>query len=375
MRLTLVIGALRCGGAERVLTTLANGWQRDGHAVTVVTLQGREPPFFPLDPAVSLAPLGVGRPSRHLLDAVTGNAVRVRALRAAFRRSRPDVVVSFLTTANVLVLVAALALAVPVIVSERNHPGLSPLPPAWRWLRKRLYPRADAIVVQTRRTAEWFPRRDQSRLVVIPNAVERPNDVAPEAAGGRGGTVLGVGQLHRQKGFDLLVRAFAAAAGRGEDWSLVIAGEGPERQALAALATSSGVADRVRLIGRRTDIQRIYAAADVFALPSRYEGFPNVLLEAMAAGLPAVAADCPTGPREIIRDEQNGLLVETENVEALALALSRLITDASLRRRLGAEAARVVETYDADAIQQRWSALIAEVAGSRRGGQLHPYLR
>ena len=376
MRLTLVIGSLRCGGAERVLTTLANGWQRDGHSVTVVTLQGREPPFFPLDPAVSLAPLGVSRPSRHVLDAVAGNTVRVHALRTAFRRSRPDVIVSFLTTANVLVLIAALALAVPVIVSERNHPGLSPLPPVWRWLRQRLYPRADVIVVQTRRTAEWFSRRLQPRIVVIPNAVARAVTAGRRRAGrAGGGTVLGVGQLHRQKGFDLLVRAFAAAAGRRDGWDLVIAGDGPERRALAALATSCGVSDRVRLVGRRTDIERLYAAADVFALSSRYEGFPNVLLEAMAAGLPPVAADCPTGPREIIRDEQNGLLVETENVEALTLALSRLITDANLRRRLGAEAARVVETYDADAIRQRWNALTTEVAGSRRGGRPHPHLR
>ena len=377
MRLTLVIGGLRCGGAERVLSSLANGWRRDGHTVTLVTLQGgRESPFFPLDPGVSLTPLGVSRPSRHVLDAVATNVRCVRALRAAFRQSRPDVIVSFLTAANVLSLLAAAGLPAPVIVSERTHPALCPLPGVWRWLRKRIYPRARAVVVQTDRVAAWFPGWMRSRVVVIPNPVARPNHSGARKAGPEGrGAVLGVGRLTREKGFDLLIRAFAEATRPHDGWDLVVAGDGPERQALAGLAASCGVADRVRLIGRQADIRHTYAAADIFALPSRFEGFPNALLEAMAAGLPAVAADCLAGPREIICNERNGLLVKTENVKALALALSRLITDASLRQRLGAEAARVVDTYDAEAIRQRWNALMMKVAGSRRGGRPHPSLR
>ena len=375
MRLTLVIGSLRCGGAERILAWLANGWRRDGHAVTLVTLQGgRESPFFRLDPGVSLAPLAVSRPSRHILDAVMTNVGRVRALRAAFRQSRPDVIVSFLTTTNVLALLAAAGLPAPVIVSERVHPALCPLPGVWRWLRKRLYPRARAVVVQTDRATAWFPGRMRSRVVVIPNPVARPDRAGPRKTRPDGhGTVLGVGRLTRQKGFDLLIRAFAEATRPHDGWDLVIAGEGPERQALAGLAARCGVADRVRLIGRQADIQSTYTATDIFALPSRFEGFPNALLEAMAAGLPAVAADCLAGPREIICNERNGLLVEPENVEALTLALSRLLTDASLRRRLGAAAAGIVEAYDADAVHQRWNALVAEVAGERHVGRTHAH--
>ena len=369
MRLTLVIGSLRCGGAQRVLTTLANGWRRDGHTVTLITLQNvAEPPFFPLDPEVER--FGVSRPSSHALEAVSNNVMRVWALRAAFRRSRPDVIVSFLTAVNVLVLLAAAGRAFPVIVSERTNPELCPLPRVWRWLRKRLYPRADAVVVQTRRAAEWFSQQIQSRVVVIPNAVARPHGPGRRKTGHhRRRTVLGVGRLGREKGFDLLVRAFAEATQSHDGWDLVMAGDGPERDALAALAASCGVADRVRLLGRQTDIRRIYTAADVFVLPSRFEGFPNALLEAMAAGLPAVAADCANGPREIIRDEQNGLLVGTENVDALARALSRLIGDAGLRRRLGGEAAKVVDRYDAGEIQQRWNTLISDIAtrGRRHG--------
>ena len=367
MRLTLVTYSLDCGGAERVLTSLANRWRRDGHAVTVLGLSdGAAPPFFPLDPGVSLEWLAVARDSRHLLDAIANNVERVWALRAALRRSRPEVVVSFLTAVNVLVLLAAAGLAVPVVVSERIDPRFKPLPGAWRWLRMRAYGRADAIVVQTRRTADWFPPRMQSRIAVIPNAIACPSGLASRDVGSaRRGVVLGVGRLEHQKGFDLLVRAFARASRRHDGWQLVIAGEGSQRAALRTLAASCGVADRVRLIGRQDDIWPTYAAADVFVLPSRFEGFPNALLEAMAAGLPAMAADCPTGPREIIRNEHEGLLVRTEDVDALARALSRLIGDPDLRRRVGAAGATVVDRYGVDAIQQQWNALVSDVAGQR----------
>ena len=368
MRLTLVIHSLGCGGAERVLTSLANAWQRAGHTVTVIGLtDGDQPPFYPLDPRVSLEWLAAARTSRHVLEAVADNLGRVRTLRAAFRRTRPDLVVSFLTTVNVLVLLATAGRAVPVIVSERSDPRRHPLPSAWQWLRRRLYARADAIVVQTRRTAEWFPPRMRSRIVVIPNAAPFPCSPRPRPVAGAGrGMVLGVGRLEREKGFDLLVRAFAEASRRHRGWELVIAGDGSQLAALAALAASCGVADRVRLPGTQADIRHLYAAADVFALPSRFEGFPNALLEAMAAGLPSVAADCPAGPREIIRDGQDGLLVGTEDVDALAEALSRLIGDADLRGRLGAAAATVAQRYDPDRIQQRWDALVADVAGRGR---------
>ena len=377
MRLTLVTYSLGCGGAQRVLTTLANGWRRAGHTVTIVALRPEdEPPFFPLDPAVSVEWLAVAGDSRHPLEAVARNLVRVQALRAAFRRTRPDVVVSFLNTVNVLVLLATAGGRIPVIVSERNDPGLKPLPRAWRWLRNRVYGRARAIVVQTRRTAEWFPPRLRQRMVVIPNAVALPDRPAPpRTAPARGGTVLAVGRLEHQKGFDLLVRAFAQAARQHAGWRLAIAGEGSQRAALEAQAAAGGIADRVRLLGRQADIWSVYAAADVFALPSRFEGFPNALIEAMAAGLPVVAADCPTGPREIVRDERDGLLIPTEDENALGRALSRLMGDADLRARLAAGAVSVVDRFRPDAIQRRWDTLVADVSRRQRspeGGRSDP---
>ena len=270
-------------------------------------------------------------------------------------------------------LLAAAGLAVPVVVSERIDPRLDPLRPVWRWLQRGLYARADAIVVQTRRTADLFPPRMQSRIAVIPNAIALPDrPVPPGVRRIDRGVVLGVGRLEHQKGFDLLVRAFARATRLQGGWKLVIAGEGSQRATLRTLADSCGVADRVHLIGRQDDIWPTYAAADVFALPSRFEGFPNALLEAMAAGLPAVAADCPTGPREIIRDEHEGLLVPAEDVEALTRALSRLVGDADLRRRRGAAGAAVVDRYDADAIQQRWNALVSGVAAQREPSAHRP---
>ena len=376
MRLTLVIHSLDCGGAQRVLTALANWWTRAGHTVTILALcDSRRPSFFPLDARVSVEWLDVMRGSRHVLAALANNFVRVRTLRAALRRSRPDLVLSFLATVNVLVLLAAAGRGVPVIVSERSNPKLAPLPCAWRRLRRWLYPQADAVVVQTRRGADWFPAGLQSRIVVIPNATGHPGAAAPgggEPSGRR--MVLGVGRLGHEKGFDLLVRAFAQAARNRPDWELVVAGEGPEKARLTALAEASGVAGRLRLPGRRTDIWPLYHAAHIFVLPSRFEGFPNALLEAMAAGLPALAADCATGPREIIRDGHDGLLVPAEDAAALAEALARLMGDADLRSRLGAAATAVVDRFGADTIQARWDTLVADVAGPGGAADMFDHL-
>lgn len=369
LRLTLAIPTLGCGGAQRVLTALANRWRRAGHAVTVLALADADrTPFFSLDCGVRVERLSAPRDSRHILDAVVSNVRRLGALRSALQRSRPDLVLSFLPTASVLTLLTTAGRGTPVAVSERGNPERQELAWEWRLLRRLLYPRAAAVVVQTRRAGEWFSTGLQARATVIPNAVARPPGIRPRAVTRPGsGIVLGVGRLEREKGFDLLIAAFAQAARDHGGWELVIAGIGSERGALAALADESGVGNRVRLIGLRADIWPLYAAADVFALPSRHEGFPNALLEAMAAGLPVVAADCPNGPREIITDECDGLLTPAGDVDALAHALSRLIGDAGLRRRLGGAATAVAARYGVEAIGQRWDALIADVAGRARG--------
>ena len=145
-----------------------------------------------------------------------------------------------------------------------------------------------------------------------------------------------MGRLAPQKGFDLLIDAFSRVAGRHPQWSLQILGEGPDRPALERLIDVKGLAGRVVLAGWEPDPSAVLQQGDLFVLSSRFEGFPNALLEAMACGLPSVSFNCQSGPAEIIRDQIDGILVPPEDVPGLADAIDRALTDEALRRRLAA---------------------------------------
>jgi glycosyltransferase involved in cell wall biosynthesis len=175
-----------------------------------------------------------------------------------------------------------------------------------------------------------------------------------------------MGRLEPVKGFDLLLRAFAACRGQCPDWTLTILGEGRERQRLEALAEQLGVASYVRLPGTVGDPAPVLRRADLFVLSSRYEGFPNALLEAMALGLPVIATDCAA---RIVRDDVDGLLVRGDDATALATAMAALMADEPRRRRLGARAVEVVERFDIHQVMGSWETVIDHVvtSGASRG--------
>ena len=170
--------------------------------------------------------------------------------------------------------------------------------------------------------------------------------------------LIAAGRLAPQKGFDLLLEAFVAVADRHPDWTLDIFGKGPLREPLEQQVIDLGLGGRARLNGPTDRLGERMRDASVFVLSSRYEGFPIVLLEALAAGLAVVSFDCPTGPSDILTDGTDGLLVPPEDVPALAAALDRVMADESLRRRLAAAAPAAVIPYSTQLVGRRWDALL-----------------
>lgn len=358
MKLLFFISSLQCGGAERVCASLCSHWADHGWEVTLATFDdGSAPPFFPLSPRVRHLTLGLQRRSTGLVHSVVNNLRRVPRLRRLVARERPDRVLAFIDGTNVLALLAARGSGIPVVVSERIDPAHHPIPLAWRVLRRLTYPWAHAIAVQTRAAAAYFPASWQSRIVVLPNPVPAPQGAAAGPATSRPArrTVVAMGRLERQKGFDLLIRAFASIAPARPDWDVTILGEGGEREALEADVARAGLSGRVRLPGRERDVASILRRSDLFVLPSRYEGFPNALCEAMACGLPVIAFDCPSGPAEIVHDGIDGRLVPAEDVAALAAALYELSGDEDARRSLGARASEIGARFSLPAVAALWA--------------------
>lgn len=369
MKIMLLVSSMHAGGAERVAATLVNAWSARGDRVTLVpTFSSKGTCFYPVSDAVDLVWLAdrAGTRAKGPLAAFT----RLRTLRGLIQEQAPDVVVSFLTNVNVAAILATRGLKVPLIVCERTNPVLQKVSPIWKRLRRALYPRADMVTVQAEDTVEPFAKQVPGikRLAVIPNPlpadlVDAPptgvDPVAPRAVRKR---LMAMGRLVGEKQFDLLIEAFAGLTGDIPDWDLWIWGEGPKRAALEAQVMQAGLGHRVRLPGRTESPWDELALAQAFVLSSSVEGFPNVLLEAMALGLPCAAFDCPSGPREMTRDGRDGLLVPANDVAALRDTLRRLMSDDDLRGDLGERAARAVRRrYSLPAVLAQWDALFSQV--------------
>ncbi len=362
LRITFVIHALHGGGAERVTAAMANHWAAAAQQVTVVTLDSQDSDVFELSADVRRVALGVMAHSRNPLQAIWHNLSRIGKLRDAIRQTQADVVISFTDKTNILTLLATKRLHIPTVVAERVDPRRYPLGWIWERLRRQTYPRASALVVQTEAAKNYFRGMLAEKNVhVIPNFVDRV-DLPPLKRDSKDGQkLIAVGRLLPQKGFDLLIEAFSRIAHQHPHWSLEIVGEGPDRAQLEQLSREKGLDRRVSFVGWvQTPMERLQQA-DAFVLSSRYEGFPNALLEAMACGLPVISFACDSGPAEIIRNGVDGLLVPAEDIEQLAAAMSRMMSDDTLRARLASKAIEVSDRFSRDLYFQRWETLLRNV--------------
>lgn len=354
MKILVVQGGFGAGGAEKIVAMIAAHRAQMGDEVTVMGFDmPADGSYFPYPDDVQLfLPDG----------AKTGNPLaRLGMVRHTIRTTQPDLVLSFLTKVNVLSLSAAIGTGVPVVISERNNPRAQNAHPIWRHAQNLLVRRAACAVMQTDRARADLPRAVQTTSVVIPNpCAPNPNYPAqPDPAGHR---LVAVGRLDTQKGFDVLIRAMADVRAACPGAQLTIYGDGPERDRLEALRRDLQLEDTVALPGASLSPGAWLSQADILVMPSRFEGFPNVLAEATVAGLPAIAADCDFGPREMIVEGENGLLVPVDNPSALASAVSSLMQDSPLRAHMTGQARINRDRLAPDRILADWDRVISRAA-------------
>ncbi len=356
--LTIVIADLGAGGAQRMVHTLLTELVARSYRCEVLTLSGPDADHFVLPDGVARRALDVIRVSRSPVLGLARNLARILAVRRALRESGAPVVLSFVAATNVLAILACTGLGRRVVISEVNDPSRQWLGPVWNRLRRWIYPRADLV------TANSVPGLEAlrsfvpaARLAWGPNPVIVP--YAANATASDAPTILLIGRYERQKAHDVLLHAFALVAARFADWRLSFVGYGREQSALTALAAQLGLADRIEWVAPVRDVWPLYRRAQIFVLPSRFEGTPNVLAEAMACGLPVILSDAVTGARSYVDDGIEGRIVPVEGIRELSAALTELMADPALRARMGAAAARRVSGDTGEAAIRTWLAALA----------------
>lgn len=359
----MVTGSLEAGGAERVLAEMANYWNSKGWRITIATWAGpSNADFYDLDPGVQRVWLDVEASNTSLFAKLRAYARRILKLRATLENARPDAVLSFIDTSNVMTLLACLGLGLRVIVSERSNGATARI--AWMWSASRIatYWRAAAVVAQTPDAARWIAKRCGVRAIAIPN----PLRTLPEIDSPRESMILAVGRLSHQKGFDLLIRAFARVGPEFSHWRLVIIGTGPAHSSLLRLSEQLQLGDRIEFRPPVKNIEWWMSRAGLVVQPSRFEGFPNVILEAMGMGAAVISTDCRSGPAEIINDGVNGRLVPVEDVVMLTKVISELLRQPEERVRLGREAKKVRQSFRQDLVMQKWEGCVAPASTQAR---------
>lgn len=354
-----LINTLQAGGAERVVSTLATNFHNRKIPVTIICLNKAEQ-AFKLPDKLKVVYL-VNRRYNSLFWQFFYVVQIFCKLTWLLFSERPKCVISFMTAVNLWAGFICILTHTSYIVSERTTPDhtIKTYTGVRKWLSFLTYKNAKAVVLPSKgienclKTNTGFNTLKNYRI--IKNPVNSCGNLSSTKVNNKR-FILGVGRLSYEKGFDQLISAYKGSGTK--DIDLIIAGDGIERDRLIQQIESLNLQSNVKLVGQKENLQDYYSQAELFVLPSRNEGYPNALIEAMSLGCTCIAMDCEFGPAEIIKHNKNGLLIEDKNLSKLSGAISMLLNDQALKEKLGANARLVNDTNSVDAIARQWEELI-----------------
>lgn len=355
MKITLFIGSLYGGGAERVICNLASYLVQHGHQAEILTMSEKEK-AYELDERVSVKTL-LSLEERK--NTVMNTFIRMPRFWRYLKTSDTDAYIVMLPKTTIMLLMFRRLTKAKVIAAERVDPASYSERIAN--LLKKYAKRADGWVFQTEDAQKWYGDSIKDcEAMVIPNAVN-PAFIRPHYEGKKRKVIAGAGRLDVQKNFGLLIRAFAKIAPEFPEYNLIIYGKGNEEQELKYLVESLGLQGRIEFPGNIQNIAEEMEKNTMFVLSSDFEGMPNALMEAMALGLPCVSTDCPCGgPRYLIQDSVNGLLVPVADADKMAEAMRKILSDSNLAEKIGKEAMKIAEELAPDKIYGQWEDFVVK---------------
>lgn len=346
-KILFIIDELGSGGAERVLSELANYFAENGESVYVINLLDKEI-FYPLNKKIKHFVFNQGK-GKYL---VIRYYQRIKYIKYIIRHIKPDIAISFLPMSNMVSCLTFWNEKTPLIISERNDPNRNPESKMMRIIRNQLYRLADGVVFQTKDAQRYFSKDIQKKSVIIFNPLKR----GLKAKKGEHKEILfTVGRLEKQKNQEMLIRAFKKVSEVFPEYKLWIFGTGSEENSLKQEAKNLGLSNKITFKGVSAKWHEEVENADIFILPSNYEGMPNSLMEALALGKICISTDCPIGgPRELIRNGENGFLIRTGNQEDLE---EKIIYSIKNREKLSALRNQAIEDskdYQLSIISKKW---------------------
>ncbi len=360
-RILCIIPTLGHGGAQKVLVNLAHqlsqyNTENEKHSVSILTFRSNEDNFYTVNDSINLDSLNI----------VNGNAVSFFTifkaplkLRRFIRDSNPDVILSFQDIANFPVLMATIGLNKHVVVSERQDTRFYSHAFSRKMIRLALYPMANKIVVQTTLVKKQLPSFLKNKIEIIPNPVD-PNETETTLNSGRTNqqyTAITVGRLEDQKDFTLLIKAATYLRSNRHQWKIDIYGAGSLRDKLQSEIASNDLSDFIRLKGATRNILTKLSEADLFLFPSKYEGFPNALGEAVSCGLPSIAFKNVSGNSDLIHHQKNGILLDDNerNAKAFAYHTRHLMDNPALRDKFKKYCSNVLPPFSREVILEKWA--------------------
>ncbi len=364
MHMAFMIGALTKGGAERVMTNLIDYFVQKNHQVTLVTQYQREDEYTLNNRAKRI--LSDITPEETGKSRILNFVKRFRKLRNIWKSEKPDAILVFIGKNNIMTLLTAWGLHIPVIVSVRADPNQEYSGKLLRFLARFLFRFAAGVVLQTNQCKEFFPKAVQNKAVILHNPVN-PEFFEEPYCGERDHTIVSVGRLDDNKNQQLIIRAFANILPLHPDYRLIFYGTGENLTMLRSLVKDLKIENEVIFAGVVGHVAQYIKKAGVFVLSSNTEGMPNALIEAMALGIPVISTDCPCGgPADLIRHEKNGLLTPVDNVEKMTENLQNMLNDLQKASKMGQEARKTCEIYRGEVVYQEWYDYITNIVHKKK---------